>query len=270
MTKSAEKKQTDSKYTKLVTEKVMRTKHWEAIYKALGDEKPMSTTYIDEAEETWFAVAGNGIYVWSLGTLYKEAFVSPAKVCNERRVFYHHQNSLYVELAVYDDVGVITCAVDNGYMRQFAFAPESIDTRCAHYQSMGFTRVGDWHLDSDQVVVREYRTHNDRRIVRVDGEALYIGHDEFFCVSRSEAEKLAEKRIAEFLEESFALVLIETMSAYHQNPEPLTPIELPTLTSWPTPKNAEEAVDQAMARLEEVHHALSIFERAIHRSLGCS
>ena len=87
----------------------MRAAHWKQIHEALKGEKPMTTTYIDEAEETWFTVMNKGLYVWSHGVLYKEAIKTPNRVCNKRCLFYHHQRSLYVELAVYGDKGVLSC-----------------------------------------------------------------------------------------------------------------------------------------------------------------
>lgn len=231
----------------------MRGKHWEEIRAALGDEKPMSTTYIDEPGETWFAVMNAGIYVWSNGTLHKEAFQPPPLLCTERRVFYQPRKSLYVELAVYGDVGVLTCAVDNGFNRQFPFDPTELAERCAHYESVGFARVGPWHLSQNQVVVREYRSKSDKAVLRVDGKTFLEGYEEVECSDRAAAEALAEERVAKLLQTGFQFVLVETMGARHQNPAPVTPPNVPKMATWPEPSTANEAVDQAMARLEELH-----------------
>ncbi len=232
----------------------MKGAHWEDIRKALGDEKPMSVTYIDESNETWFAVMNAGIYVWSDGTLYKDAVEAPTEVCDERRLFYHPQKSLYVELAVYEEeIGVLTCAVDNGFKRQFEFDVEDFSARCDHYTAVGFTPVGPWHLNPDQVVVREYRSATDKKVVRLDGNSVFVGSEETTCSDRSEAEYFVEESVGELLENGFEFVLIETMSARHQNPEEYAPPTAPEMAIWSEPKTAEDAVDQAMARLEELH-----------------
>lgn len=231
--------------------------HWTQIEQALGDEKA-GYTYLDTPEECWFAVQDRGLRGWSRGELLLEVAEEPGSAPVARHVFHHLDEECFVELTEYPEGARRVCAVDNGALFQTELDPAAIPELCAHYERLGFRRVNPWNLAEDTILWREYRVPTDRKqkvVVSVDGTTCHA-EESRECATREEAEALAEAQVVALHARGFRLRLMEQWEASESNPPVASAPPAPELRAYPEPSSAREAVDQAVARLTELHRAL--------------
>lgn len=232
--------------------------HWTQIKAALGDEKP-GYTYLDDPRECWFAVQGRGLCAWQRGQLFRERAASPASVPLARHVFHHLDEECLVELTEHTEGGRIVFAIDNGAMFQAELDPSGFGALAEHYEELGFRRVNPWNLAADTVLWREYRQPGgdakSKVVVSVDGTGW--GAETWQeCATRAEAEAAAEAHVLSLLAEGYRLVRMEQWEANEENPSVASAPAVPQLATYPEPESARAAVDQAVARLSELHRVL--------------
>ena len=214
---------------------------------------------IDEDDETWFWSSSNALRVHSRGTLYKDDVPLPQGGASRRQVFYRKRSHTFVEFSQYADGLFVTFARNNGAMARALLPLEQREDWIAYYRSLGFRRVGRWHVTPETVLIREFRDRSDKVVLRVDGNHVVERGEDTPCSSREAAESHAEDAMASLLQRGFRLHLMETARGRHDNPDELEPIELPKLEDYPAPTSANDAVDLAVAKLTELHQ---LFDRA--------
>jgi len=185
----------------------------------------------------------------------------PAVCVVSREVLYHYAESLFVEFTDYGEGRTfLTCAVDNGFCRHHECDQASFSERIDRYLRAGFVRVGPWHLFDKCVIRRNFFGSERRRaIARLDGTRVRIGDIDEEHPDRATAEAAMERAVADVLAAGIEYRQMETMRSSAKNPPDVTPLVLPSLDAWPEPTSANDAVDQAVARVTQLHN---IFPRA--------
>ena len=243
----------------------MTTEEQQASIKAaLGAEK-FGYAYLDLDDECWFVVNQRGLVVWSQGQLHMERAEAPASLPLARHVFFHTDEEVWAELTEYVEGGRLVCAADNGPSFQRVVPVEEIPERCAYYEGLGFRKVNPWNMAVDTILWREYRNaEREKVVVSVDGTD-WSGRDHGTCASRAEAEAAAEQQVVGLLADGFRLVLMEQWEASEPNPPVASEVPPPELRSYPTPQTAQEAVDQAVERLTELHERVPVAHLVVER-----
>jgi hypothetical protein len=185
--------------------------------------------------------------------LYKGDVALPESPCLERRVYFHKRLGLFVEFSTYSEGLFVTFAINNGAYVRVAMDSEKVDEWVGHYEGLGFRQVGAWHISPSTVIWREYRDFDNKAVVTIDGSELSVGGDKSSYPDRESAEAKAEEAAAELIGKGYWLQLMEEGRARHENPPELTPIEVPAMREYSAPGSAFEAVDQAVAKMTEVH-----------------
>lgn len=229
--------------------------HWIPIREALGAEEP-GYTYVDFPDECWFSIKDRGLRVWSQGVMHLDPAPTPVSVPRSRQVFFHYDEGCWVELTEYAEGGRLICAVDNGAFFRAALDPSQFAAKAAHLGGLGFREVNAWNLSADTILWREYRRERTEKVVvSVDG-VVCSGREDATCDSREAAEARGEAEIRALLEDGYELVRMEQWDAQHENPPVASEPALPELRDYPEPQSANEAVDQAIARITELHRLL--------------
>jgi len=231
---------------------------WERL-KWLNEGESISyvTPNLDVPGETWFRGSGNTLRVFSVDTLYKSDVALPASPCVARHVYFHKRHGLFVEFSEYAEALFLSFIVNNGAYVRVGLKPEDLAQRAQYYQDLGFRQIGAWHISPSTVLAREYRDGQNKVILIVDGSSVLENREETSCADRESAEALAEKRAAALLGEGYWLHLMESWTATQENPPELCPVAVPVLREYARPTSARDAVDQAIAKLTEVHQIFS-------------
>jgi hypothetical protein len=246
---------------------------WDTICAAVSTELGAEVTVSRDArfeapDEVWFSVkwpktadqmfARGSTCIWSRGELLvaKEPVEAPARCAVARNVLYHYLDSLFIEMADYGEgKGIVTFAVDNGWAVLIDCAPGTFEERVQHYASVGFVRVGAWHLDESTVVRRNFvGPERKYAAVRLDGNVVTVGKDVNEYPDRVAAEAEMEKAIAKLHVDGFRCRQLESQGSSGDNPPAVTPLHMPPATVWPEPTSANDAVDQAVARVTQLHN----------------
>jgi len=238
---------------------------WDAINAIVAEKQYrfMYSNYLDTPEEKWLTLKSTnddspwaGLAIWRDGelTVGGEAPVPPkGVVCQRRVVLYDYANSLFVEMCDYGEGrGIQLIAVDNGYRQRVPLNTDDIDKLIQHYEKIGFVRVGAWHLLENKVIRRNNSLNRKSAVCILNNRTVEVGEFTETCETREEAEQLMEQKLAELVAEGGTLGGIESWRG-SGNPPPVTPLVLPELKQWPKPTSARDAVDQAVARVKELH-----------------
>lgn len=170
----------------------------------------------------------------------------------ERHVFFHYSRMVYVEFMTAGDVGVLTCAEENGRVGQTKFDTGELDTLRDQCKALGFLQIGPWHHDETTGIVRTYVNTAERAEFRVIGTTLHIESERAEFDARADAEAAAEKWIGELRQAGYYLRRMRT-SGGSGNPPRVEPPTIPELKPIAAPTTPHEAVDRAVERLTELH-----------------
>lgn len=172
--------------------------------------------------------------------------------CSERRVFYHYRLMIYVELATHGEVGLATCAEENGRLEQFEFDLAEVESRSKRLESGGFRRIGTWHHDENVGIIRTLVNDAEKVTFHISGTELSIENERMQFDDRATAEAEAETWLAELLADGYHLKRMWTGRSV-DNPPRVDPPKLPELDDLESPSSPHEAVDLAVSRLTELH-----------------
>ncbi|MCY1017093.1 hypothetical protein [Pyxidicoccus sp. MSG2] len=241
--------------------------HWKQIQKLNGGEPIYnSEPKFDMKDEVWFLVGTRELRVSSAGVLHKfdkKAHEAKGPITG-RFTLYRLREKLFVDVEVRGEQAVVRRGILNGADVSTRIAPSEVEPLLARYRAFGFKDGFPWNATKTLATRREYHRQKPFAAwtVEVHGNVLVDSARDTPAPSHEAAIALAEKRIRAKEKAGFRLYLIELMTSDHPNPEPKPPKgaparnPLPKRAPVPKPKDAYEAVDAAVAMLEDLHERI--------------
>ncbi|MFP2924778.1 hypothetical protein ACLESO_06090 [Pyxidicoccus sp. 3LG] len=225
----------------------------------------------DHPDECWFHSADYRLHVWSQGALLEEERVPSPAAARERVFLLQKLDGLYVDIALFEGMAIITRGSLGGRCTQAPLKPTDVEALTAHYRKLGFQRVYGWNVSRERLLRRELLLTQPGLVraehVQVDGAVVLtvstrvvgtekrVAEERTPFASREEAVAAAEQRLFALEQEGIRPFTMAMPRSTEANPEPPGPPPV-ALTAFARPETPHAAVDVAVARLTELHHKL--------------